>query len=247
MNSGFNPQGHNSQPNQAPAPDPWGQSRMARTVDNASAEVRADFIRKTYFFFMAGVLACVAMGALTLSSRELFMASISVLNSPILAIALIVGGSILAQSLARKEGLNYVALFGFTGLMGFLFGPIVASYAPAAVGQAAALSVLIFGALTAYAMISKKDFSFLGGIVFIGLVAMIGGSILNALWFKNWGLDYWISWGVLLFSGGFVLYQTSNIMHEYEENQYCAAALGLFISFLNIFMSLLRILGGGRD
>ena len=246
MNPGFNPQDRNSN-NRAPIRDPWGQSTMARSVAEASPAVRGDFIRKTYFFFMAGVLSCVAMGALTLSSRELLSASLSILQMPLLVFGLIIGGSILAQSLARKEGLNYVALFGFTGLMGFLFSPIVAMYAPGVVAQSAALSVLIFGALTAYALISKKDFSFMGGMLFIGFVALIGGSLLNALWFKNWGLDYWISWGVLLFSGGFVLYQTSNILHEYQENQYCAAALGLFISFLNIFMSLLRILGGGRN
>ena len=246
MNPGYNPQDQNSN-NQAPIRDPWGNAAMPRSVADASAETRADFIRKTYFFFMAGVLSCVAMGAMTLASRELWNASISILQRPILAFGLIVGGSILAQTLARKEGLNYVALFGFTGLMGFLFAPIVDLYAPAVVGQSAALSVLIFGALTAYALISKKDFSFMGGMLFIGFIALIGGSLLNALFFKNWGLDYWISWGVLLFSGGFVLYQTSNILHEYQENQYCAAALGLFISFLNIFMSLLRILGGGRN
>ncbi len=243
MNSGFNPQDRNS----PPIRDPWGQGAMPRAVANASEDVRGDFIRKTYFFFMAGVLACVAMGALTLSSRELLGASIGILQMPLLAFGLIIGGSILAQSLARTEGLNYVALFGFTGMMGFLFGPIVAMYAPGVVAQSAALSVLIFGGLTAYALISKKNFSFMGGLLFIGMVALIGGSLLNMLVFKNWGLDYWISWGVLLFSGGFVLYQTSNIMHEYQENQYCAAALGLFISFLNIFMSLLRILGGGRN
>ncbi len=68
------------------------------------------------------------------------------------------------------------------------------------------------------------------------------------LWFKSSGFSYWLAWGTLFFSSGYVLYQTSNIIHEYRENEYCAAALGLFISFFNIFMSLLRILGGNsRD
>jgi FtsH-binding integral membrane protein len=120
-------------------------------------------------------------------------------------------------------------------------------YAPAVVGQAAFLTIMIFGGMTAYAFISGKNFSFMGGFLFVGIWAVILAGVGNMFFFKNVDLSYWLAWGMLLVSSGFVLYQTSNIIHEYGPRDYCAAALGLFISFFNIFTSLLHILGGNRD
>jgi modulator of FtsH protease len=236
MNSGYNPQN-----------DPFNQSTMTmRSVAQSPVEVRMNFIRKTYALFMAGILMCVVAGTATLMVPALGMASIAVLRNPIIAIALIFGGSIAAQAVSEKEGLNYVALFGFTGLMGFLFSPIVAYYAPAVVGQAAFLTILIFGSLTAYVFVTRKDFSFLGGFLFVGILTVVLASVANFLFFKSWDASYWIACAMLLMSSGFVLYKTSNIMHHYSERSYCSAALSLFISFINIFMSLLRILSGRR-
>jgi modulator of FtsH protease len=246
MHPGYNPQnqqGHNN------APSPWGQAAMTSVADS-SPEVRADFIRSTYVLFMAGILCAVAAGWLTASSRELFSLSLNVLRSPILGIVLIIGGSVLAQMVARTPGLNYVGLFGFTGLMGFIATPILALYEQSQagiVGQAAFLSILVFGALTAYALISRKNFNFMGGMLFVGMIALIGAGIANVLFFKSSGMGYWLAWGSLFFSSGYVLYQTSNIVHDYTPRDNVAAALGLFISFFNIFMSLLRILGGNRN
>jgi FtsH-binding integral membrane protein len=115
------------------------------------------------------------------------------------------------------------------------------------VGQAAFLSILVFGALTAYALISRQNFNFMGGMLFVGMLGLIGAGIANALWFKSSGFSYWLAWGSLFFSSGYVLWQTGRMVHDYEPRENIAAALGLFISFFNIFMSILRILGGNRD
>ena len=235
MNSGFNSQ-H----------DPFASSTHMQFVAQASADTRMNFIRKTYALFLAGVLMAVAMGALCLNVAPVANIAITILRNPILAIALILGGSIGAQAVSRVEGLNYLALFGFTGLMGLIFAPIVAMYAPSVVGQAAFLSIVIFGGLTAYSLTTRKDFSYLGGMLFVGIWAIVIAGIANVFWFKNSGMEYWLAWGTLFISSGFVLYKTSNMLHVYGERDYCAAALGLFISFFNIFMSLLRILGGSR-
>lgn len=234
MNSDFNPQR-----------DSFSNTTLA-SVANASADVRANFIRKTYVLFFAGILTAIVAGTLCLQSASVYSAAISVWRMPILAIGLVLGGSIAAQAVARSEGINYVALFGFTGLIGFLFAPIVASYAPTVVGQAGFLSIMIFGGMTAYAFVSGKNFSFMGGFLFVGIWAVILAGVGNLFFFKSVNMSYWLAWGSLLISSGFVLYQTSNMIHEYGERDYCAAALGLFISFFNIFMSLLRILGGNR-
>jgi FtsH-binding integral membrane protein len=221
----------------------WNNTPVAQS----SAEVRLNFIRKTYLLFLAGILTAVVGGVMCLNVAPVAAFAGIVLSNVWLALLVIVGGSIAAQAVARTPGLNYVALFGFTALIGIVFTPIIVRYAPAVVGQAAFLTLIVFGSLTAYTFITRQDFSFMGGILFVGIVTVVLASAANLLFFKSWNASYWIAWAMLFVSSGFVLYQTSNIIHHYTERDTVAAALGLFISFFNIFMSLLRILGGNRD
>lgn len=219
------------------------------SVAQASPDVRLNFIRKTYLLFMAGILASLVMGAITLTVPAVLSAALTVLDSRFLAIALIFGGSIAAQAVSRKEGLNYVALFAFTALLGFMFAPIVAMFemsSPGIVGQAAFLTITIFGSLTAYVFVTRKDFSFMGGLLFVGLIALIIGGLANMFFFKSGGLSYWMAWVTAFLFSGYVLYDTSNIIRRYDEKAYCSAALALFLDFFNLFMALLRILGGSR-
>jgi FtsH-binding integral membrane protein len=217
------------------------------SVADASVDVRMDFLRKTYSLFLAGILMAIVAGIVCLNVQAVFSLAATIWRMPILAIGLILGGSIGAQAVSRVEGLNYAALFGFTALIGFLFAPILLIYGGPIVTQAGVLSAIIFGALTAYVFVTKKDFSFMGGMLFVGMVALILGGLVNAFFFKNSGMGYWMAWGSLLLSSGFVLYTTSTMLHDYDSKGYVSAALSLFVSFFNIFMSLLRILGGNRD
>jgi len=236
MNSGYDRQ-----------ESPFTQSTLGATsVAMSPADVQLNFIRKTYVLFMAGILTAVLGGVACLKIEPVAMFALAILKNPLLAILLIVGGSMGAQAVARVEGLNYFALFAFTALIGIVFAPIIASYAPEVVGQAGFLTVIVFGSLTAYALVTRKDFSFMGGMLFIGMITLVLAGIANMLFFKSSGFSYWMAWGVLFFSSGYVLYQTSNILHHYTARDSVAAALGLFISFFNIFMSILRILGGRR-
>lgn len=226
--------------------NPFATSSHSMKVGSMASEVQMDFIRKTYILFLAGVLTAIVAGSITLMVEPVTMLAIGIWRLPILAVGLLLGGSVLAQSLAVRPGLDVAALFGFTGLMGFLMSPIIATYAPSAVGQAAVMSAVIFGALTAYVFLTKKDFSFMGGMLAVGMISMIVGLLLNAFWLHSSMTAYFLSWGVLFLSSGFVLFQTSNLVHQYRRDQAGAAALGLFISFYNIFISLLNILGGSR-
>lgn len=243
-------------PNQNPngpyngAADPFSGGSQAQSVAQASAEAQLDFIRKTYVFFLAGILCALVVGTMTLQIGSLQVLSQTLWNSsPLIVLALLLGGSFGAQAISRVEGLNLIGLFGFTALIGFLFGPILAMYdrsAPGIVSQAAVMSAVVFGSLTAYVFVTRKNFQFIGGFLFVGMVSLIVGSVINMLWLKNWDFSYWLAWGSLVISSGFVLYTTSNMLHEYRSNEYVSAALSLFISFFNIFMSILRILAGRR-
>lgn len=229
--------------------NPFDYSSSPVSVADSPVEERMAFIRKTYVLFMAGILCCILAGVATLFVPALLNAAISVLNMPLIAFLLIIGASMGAQAVSRVEGLNYAALFGFTALLGWLFTPLLAMYEMSQKGiltQAAALTVITFGALTAYAFVSKKDFSFMGGILFVGVIGLVLGGLANAFLFKSSFASYILAWFTLLIFSGYVLYDTSNIMRRSSTSDYCSAALSLFLDFFNMFMAILRILGGRR-
>lgn len=234
-------------PQYNPQSDPFNNSTMATNVSQSPVAVRMNFIRKTYVLFLAGILMCVLAGTACLSVPSMRNFAEGLIHDHFFIVfLLIIGGSFAASAVSQIEGLNYVALFGFTSLIGFIFAPIVALYAPEVVGQAAFLTILMFGSLTAYVFVTKKDFSFLGGMLFVGLIALILGGLANAFLFRNAGASYWMAWVTLFLFSGYVLYDTSNIMNRYSEKSYCTAALMLFLDFFNMFLALLRILGGRR-
>jgi FtsH-binding integral membrane protein len=231
------------------SPNTFAPGQTLQPVSQSSVETRMNFIRKTYVLFMAGIVAAIVAGTITVSSRPLFEAALAILRMPLLGLILLIGSVWIASALSRTEGLNYVALFGFTAFCGFWISPLLVMYEqiqPGIVSQAAVLTLLTFGALTTYAFVTKKDFSFLGGMLYVGLITLIGGLLLNAFLFKSASMSYWMSWGILLVFSGYVLFDTSRIIHRYDEKSYCSAAIALFLDFFNMFLAILSILSGGR-
>jgi len=117
---------------------------------------------------------------------------------------------------------------------------------PGILAQAAVLTTITFSALTAYVFVSKKDFSFMGGLLFVGLIGLILGGLANAFLIHSPVASYLMAWFTLLLFSGYVLYDTSNIMQRYDSRGYCSAALSLFLDFFNMFLAILRILSGSR-
>lgn len=239
----------NSPSNTPQGENPFAYSSQPVMVAQSSADVRMEFIRKTYSLFMAGILMALIAGTVCLRVDAVLNLSLMVLSNPLIAVVLLFGLSMGAQAVSRIEGLNYAALFGFTAFIGFLFAPMLALYemrVPGIVGQAAFLTTIIFGSLTAYVFVTKTDFNFLGGMLFVGIIALVLGSLANVFFFKSAGASYWMAWVTLFLMSGFVLFDTSRIIHRYDAKGYCSAALSLFLDFFNMFMAILRILGGRR-
>jgi modulator of FtsH protease len=152
-----------------------------------------------------------------------------------------------AMAVQRKPVWNVVALFSFTTVSGFVLGPVMVIYDAAVIQEALVLTVLIFGGLTLYVMTSRRDFSYLAGFLFTGLIIVLVGSLLNAFWFQSPLGEFIIAGaGVILFSG-FILYDTSNILRRYSVEDYTGATLALYLDILNLFLFLLRLLGGNRN
>ena len=153
----------------------------------------------------------------------------------------------------RNSALGLVFVFALTGFMGLTLGPIVGYYLTTVpngdqlVMMAMGGTGIIFLGLSGYVLTTRKDFSFLGGFLFAGiLVAFLAG--IGAALFSMPALSLAVSAMFILLMSGLILYQTSEIIHGGETN-YIMATVTLFVSIYNIFLSLLHLLGifGGDE
>ena len=137
-------------------------------------------------------------------------------------------------------------LFGITGLLGYGLGPMLSYYLAMSNGPSLVMTALggtgvIFLGLSGYALTTKKDFSFMAGFLMVGMFVVILASLAN-IFFAIPALQLAVSAAVIMIMSGFILYETSSIIHGGETN-YIMAAASLFLSLLNMFQALLHILG----
>ena len=142
------------------------------------------------------------------------------------------------------------SVFALTGFMGYTLGPIVGYYLSMPGGgtivmNAMGMTGLIFLGLSAYVLTTRKDFSFMGGFLVVGMLLAFFAS-LGAIFFEIPALALAVSAMCVLLMSGFILYETSNIIHGGETN-YIMATVSLYISIYNLFTSLLHLLGFMSD
>tara|TARA_B100000686_G_scaffold292789_1_gene321726 strand:+ start:164 stop:844 length:681 start_codon:yes stop_codon:yes gene_type:complete len=140
--------------------------------------------------------------------------------------------------------------FAFTGFLGYGLGPILNVYLSLAngdfiVASALGTTALAFVGLSAYALVTRKDFSFLSGFLVVGFFVLMGSVLISWL-FNLSGIQTAISCGFVLFSCAAILWQTSAIIHGGERN-YILATITLYVQIYNLFLSLLHIIGMSRD
>ena len=153
----------------------------------------------------------------------------------------------------RNSVWGLVSVFALTGFMGLTLGPILSAYLGLPNGDQIVMTALggtgaIFLGLSAYVLATRKDFTFMGGFLMVGiLVAFLGA--LGALFFDIPGLQLAISAMFVLLMSGYILYETSQLVHGGETN-YILATVSLYVSIYNLFLSLLHLIGafsGGED
>ena len=156
------------------------------------------------------------------------------------------------QALANSPW-GLLSVFGFTGFLGYSIGPLVGFFMKTAdgaalVSQALGGTAIIFLALSGYTLVTRKDFAFLQGFLFAGMIvlllAMVAGIFLHMP-----ALHLAINAGFMLFASAMILFETSAIIHGGERN-YIRATVALFVSIYNLFISLLSLLSafsGGNN
>ena len=179
------------------------------------------------------------------------MAGVSVaMNMPPIAYmisliaAMVLGMFVLPRTANSATGIGVIFLI--TGLMGFGLGSVLSMYlalpkGPEIIATAFGGTGVIFLGLAGYALTSKRDFSFMGGFLFAGMMVLVVGMIAN-LFLHMPMLSLAIAGGIILVMSGFILFDTARIVRGGETN-YIMATYGLYLSIFNIFISLLNILG----
>jgi modulator of FtsH protease len=194
-------------------------------------------IRNTYALLSATLLFSAAMAGLALTTHA----------APISPWLVLLGyfGLLFATTALRNSPWALALVFALTGFMGYTLGPVVGLYlalpnGPQTVMTALGMTGAIFAGLSAYALVTRKDFSFMGGFLTVGiLVAFLGG--LGAMLFHLPLLSLVVSAAFVLLMSAYILYQTSQLVHGGETN-YIMATVALYISIYNLFLSLLQLL-----
>jgi modulator of FtsH protease len=211
---------------------------VARPIGGASVLATNKVIRNTYMLL-----------SLTLAFAALTAGGSMALNLPHPGIIItLVGyfGLLFLTAKLRNSGWGLVSVFALTGFMGYTLGPIISHYLSMPNGAQTVMTAMggtaaIFLGLSAYAVTTRKDFSFMGGFLMVGiLVAFLAG--LGAIFFSIPALSLTVSAAFVMLMSGLILYETSNIIHGGETN-YVMATVTLFVSIFNLFTSLLHLLG----
>ncbi len=221
-------------------------------VSALAEDKKVAFYRKTYTHLAMAVLLFVIVEWLFFQIDPIVDFAFSMAQGWRWLILL--GGFMFVTSYAEKMAMknhninqHYLGLFVYVVAEAFIFIPLIgiAMMISAQGGanilyQAAILTLALFTGLSAVVLITKKDFSFLKSILTIGFCIAIGLIIAGTLFGFNLGL--WFSVGMVILASGSILYQTSNMVHKYSEDQYVAASLGLFASLMLLFWYILSIL-----
>ena len=216
-------------------------------VSALSTEARSTFIWRCYAHVVGAILALVGIEFYLFSSGAAYPIAQAMIQYPMAVvigfIALSWGAGHLAHRL-ESSAAQYAAFGAFVVLWAIMFVPILAmalTMDPTGtmIQSAGVVTVVGCAGLIATVMITRKDFSFLRGVLVWGFfiaLTLIGASLLF-----GWNLGTWFSVGMFAFAGVAVLYDTSNIMHHYPQDKHVAASMALFASIAMMFFYILRL------
>jgi len=214
----------------------------AMPVANADGATRLAFIRKVYIYFSLTLLTCIGAVAVVVNTPSLLDLALRVRLGFILVGLL---GSFAVYLVRKIPVVNTIALLVLGGCIGMLTAPLVAYVSikdPKIVTSAFIMTCTVFGSLTAWVFISRKDYSWMGGMLFVGFIVLVVASLV--FWFiaPSSGIYYAYLIGGTLIMAGYVLYDTSLIIHHLNEDEHITGAMSLFFDFVNLFIFILQLL-----
>jgi len=216
---------------------------LAGVDTGARTEATNRVLRNTYLLLSATLLFSAAMAGLAMAVGMPYL-------GPIVTLVGYFGLLFLTYRL-RNSAAGIAAVFGLTGFMGLTLGPMLSAYMANVqnggelVMTSLGITGLLFAGLSAYVVKSRRDFSFMGTFLTVGLFGLLGVIVLG-LFVDLSAFQMAISSAVVLLMAGYILYETSAIIHGGQDN-YILATVSLYVSIYNIFVNLLALLGMGGD
>ncbi len=236
--------------------DPYTNPFVVGTIAESPESERAEFIRKTYGH-LAGAIALFVLLEAVFLKMGLGIMAVSLLGASRFSWLMVLGAFMLVSWIAEKWatngssiGMQYAGLGLYTLAEAVIFLPMITlailmTGDGSLVLQAGMITVAMLLGITAVAFTTKKDFSFLGGILKIGGFVALG--LIAASFFFPISLGLWFSAAMVLFASGSILYNTSNLIHRYQPGEHVAASLSLFASVALLFWYVLRLVMSSRD
>lgn len=225
------------------------------SVADSSPEIRAAFVRKTYIHLALAILAFIGLETLLLVSGIGETATRTMLGgrwSWLIVLGAFMGVSMLANWWANSQtskAMQYLGLGLYVVAQAVLMLPLlyIASIrlGGGVILEAGVITLGLFAGLTAVVFLTRKDFSFLGPILMIGGFLAMGFIVASIAFGFSLGLVF--AWVMVAFAAGSILYNTSNVMHQYNPTQHVAASLSLFASIALLFWYVIRIFLGSRN
>jgi len=215
------------------------QSNMGFQTASQSSAIEINKVLKNTYMLLSMTLAFSAVTA------GISMA-MNLPHGAALIMTLVAFGLMFVVNKKADSASGIYWIFAFTGLMGASLGPMLSAYAAmpgggALIMQALGGTALIFFALSGYALTSKKDFSFMGGFLMVGMIVALVAMVAN-FFFQIPALSLAISAAIIMIMSGLILFDTSRIINGGERN-YIRATISLYLSIYNIFVHLLSLLG----
>ncbi|MFN4262463.1 MAG: Bax inhibitor-1/YccA family protein [Thioalkalivibrionaceae bacterium] len=220
-----------AEPRPIPASQPTSRSGSITDTVRQNKVIRSTYLLLAMTLAFSAVTAFYAMASGAQPVHWLIM------------LGVLIGGPI-AIHFARNSALGLVLTFAFTGLLGYFIGPILTFYlglpnGPQIVGNAFATTAVAFVGLSAYALATRKDFSFLGGFIFVGLLVALAGIVAN-IFLAIPALSLAISAGVVLLLSAAILFDTSRMIHDPDAN-YITMTVSLYANLYVMFLHLLNL------
>ncbi|HEY4658332.1 MAG TPA: Bax inhibitor-1/YccA family protein [Gemmatimonadaceae bacterium] len=210
-----------------------------------TGEERATLVRRTYSLVFASVVITVLGTFFGLQNASVMQA---VAAHPFISAILWFSPLLLAHRAraTTPQRLGLVLLFAFVS--GVLYSPLIFIYERTSPGislQAGALTLSAFGVLTAYAWLSRRDFSAWGSFFVVGLWVLIATSLVN-IFLQNQTASLWIAAATVVVFSGLLVFDTWRLRNVFGPEQYVGAAVQIYLDLLNMFLAVLQLLGGGR-
>ncbi len=211
-----------------------------------TGEERATLVRRTYSLVFVSVLVTIFGASFALSQPALMQ---YVQEHPFISIIALIAPLLMATRTRQQFPANIGFVLLFTFIEGIFIAPLLYFYGrtqPGLIAEAAGLTISAFAVLTIYSFASRRDFSAWGSFFIVGLWVIIATMVIN-FFFRNQTADLWLASAIVVVFSGLLVFDTWRLRNVYGPDDYVQAAVNIYLDLLNMFLAVVRLLGGRRS